>query len=79
MRANKYEEEADFMNTQKISYTIPEFCAAAGIGRSTVYEEIKSGRLSAVKCRNRTLIPAESARVWLDSLKADAATITPVA
>lgn len=51
-----------------LAYSIPEACAAASIGRSALYEEIKSGRLRAVKSGRRTLITADSLRSWVENL-----------
>ena len=39
-----------------------------GISRSKAYQEIAAGRLQAVKCGTRTLIPYASGEAWLDSL-----------
>jgi excisionase family DNA binding protein len=39
-----------------------------GISRSKAYEEIAAGRLKAVKCGSRTLIPYASGEAWLASL-----------
>lgn len=50
------------------AFSIPEFCRRYGIGRSKVYEEIKAGRLIAVKAGHRTLIREEDAEKWLRSL-----------
>jgi len=52
----------------KIALSIPEFCAAAGIGRSLAYEEIKAGRLKVLKCGRRTLIAKEAVAEWLERL-----------
>ena len=52
----------------KAAYSIAEFCALTGIGRTKVYEEILAGRLKAKKAGSRTLITAESGKSWLDSL-----------
>ena len=35
---------------------IRDFCRASGLGRTTVYKLVKSGRLNAVKCGRATLI-----------------------
>ena len=53
---------------QKIMLTINEFVERYGIGRTKTYEEINAGRLTAVKCGSRTLIPITSAEKWLNSL-----------
>ena len=52
----------------KRAYGIDDFCAAFDVGKTTVYEEINSRRLHAVKIGRRTVIPAESADQWLASL-----------
>jgi len=52
-----------------LSYSINDFCRAAGIGRSKAYDEIKLGRLKARKCGKRTLIRRKDAEDWLNSLE----------
>jgi excisionase family DNA binding protein len=44
-----------------------------GISRSKIYEEIAAGRLKAVKCGSRTLVPYASGEAWLNNLPAMAA------
>jgi excisionase family DNA binding protein len=61
------------MDNQRIAYAVPEFCQLAGIGRSTLYEEIKAGRIAVVKVGRRTLITAEEGRAWLRRLAGEAA------
>tara|TARA_B100000686_G_scaffold315138_1_gene361785 strand:+ start:2525 stop:2767 length:243 start_codon:yes stop_codon:yes gene_type:complete len=51
-----------------MAYDINSFCKSFSIGRTKVYEEIKAGRLKAIKCGARTLIRAEDAEAWLLSL-----------
>ena len=53
----------------RIAYSIPQFCAACAVGRTFVYDEIKAGRLRAVKAGRRTLIDAGEARRWFASLR----------
>ena len=55
---------------KKLAYTIKEFMALAGVGRSFVYEAIAEGHLKAVKAGRKTLIREEDARAWLDALPA---------
>ena len=52
----------------KLAYSVPEFLAAVPIGRTKLYEELKAGRLRAVKVGKRTLIPITEAERWLATL-----------
>jgi excisionase family DNA binding protein len=49
-------------------HTIPEACSGAKIGRTALYEAIRSGALRAVKRGKRTLILDEDLRQWVHSL-----------
>lgn len=40
-----------------LTHRIPDACRRLGVGRSTLYELIKSGELRTVKIGTRTLIP----------------------
>jgi excisionase family DNA binding protein len=53
---------------EKRALSISEFCARYGIGRTTTYEEIRSGRLRAVKVGRRTLVTESDAESWLATL-----------
>jgi excisionase family DNA binding protein len=53
-------------NTTPAAYTISEACAVAGIRRTTLYKEIRSGDLRAVKIGGRTVILVNDLRRWLD-------------
>jgi excisionase family DNA binding protein len=48
--------------------SISEFSERYGPGRTTIYEEIKRGRLRARKCGKRTFITEDDAEDWLQSL-----------
>ena len=50
------------------AFTVEAFGETYGVGRTTTYQEIREGRLKAVKVGNRTLIPADAAEAWLASL-----------
>ena len=52
----------------KMAYSIDEAGAQISCGRSTLYAEIKAGRLRACKLRNRTVILAEDLHAFLRSL-----------
>ena len=57
------------MNTP-ISVTIPDAVRISGVSRTGLYEALKQGRLTAVKCGKRTLIPYASLSAYLASLPA---------
>ena len=48
--------------------SISEDCAAAGIGRTKLYEAIAAGSLKARKCGKRTLVLRDDLREFLASL-----------
>ncbi len=51
-----------------LAYSIPEVCEETGLGRSTIYEEIREGRLRARKCGRRTIVLPDDLTAWLNSL-----------
>ncbi|MCB2054071.1 MAG: helix-turn-helix domain-containing protein [Geminicoccaceae bacterium] len=51
----------------KLGYRISELVGTSGISRSTIYNEIKAGRLPVVKLGRSTIILASDARQWLES------------
>ncbi len=50
------------------AFSIEEFCRRFGIGRTTVYEELKRGRLRARKIGRRTIVTEDDAEAWLRRL-----------
>lgn len=53
---------------QQRAMSLAEFCDRYGPSRTKTYEEIKCGRLRAIKCGKRTLVTADDAEAWLRSL-----------
>lgn len=51
-----------------LTYSIEEARKVTGVGRTVLYEEIKAGRLRAVKRGRRTLILTEDLQRWLKAL-----------
>ena len=50
-----------------LAFPIGEVPQRLGISRTKAYQEIAAGRLRAVKCGSRTLIPYASGKAWLDA------------
>ena len=61
-KAKKHKENLKAI-TRK-AFDIPEFCEAYRVGRSTVYEEIRAGRLKIFKVGKLTRISVEAAENW---------------
>jgi excisionase family DNA binding protein len=53
---------------EREALSISEACAAAGIGRTKIYQAITEGNLKARKCGKRTLILRDELRDFLASL-----------
>jgi excisionase family DNA binding protein len=51
-----------------LAYSIAEACTRSGIGRTAIYDMIKTGQLTARKRGRRTLILADDLRRCLQSL-----------
>jgi excisionase family DNA binding protein len=51
-----------------LAYRIPEVCKLTGLGRTTVYEAIKSGVLIARRYRRCTVVLAEDLTTFLRKL-----------
>lgn len=50
------------------AFSIEQLCKWSSIGRSTIYEEIRDGRLQVRKVGRRTIVLREDAERWLSSL-----------
>ena len=53
--------------TEPLALNVPEAARLAGVGRSTIYTEISSGKLKIIKVGRRTIITMEELRSWLAS------------
>jgi hypothetical protein len=52
----------------KLALSIDEVVVVSGLGRTLIFAEIKTGRLTARKCGRRTVILHEEVERWLGSL-----------
>ena len=60
-------------NAARVAHSVENTAALLDVGRTTVFEMIRTGRLKAVKLGGRTLIPDAALRDFLASLPAVAA------
>jgi excisionase family DNA binding protein len=56
------------MHSEPLAYNVNDACRALGIGRTKLFELIKSGAVDGRRAGGRLLIPAESLRSFLASL-----------
>ncbi len=56
------------VTAEKLAYTINSFAERAEMGRTTIYAEIRAGRLQAKKRGGRTIITVDAARAYLAGL-----------
>jgi len=54
--------------TDVLAHTIADATKISGLGKTTIYEAIGTGKLEARKAGNRTLIVADSLRSFLTNL-----------
>jgi excisionase family DNA binding protein len=52
----------------KRAMSVDEAAKVIGVGRTILFAEIRSGRLTARKCGRRTLITADDLDAWLQAL-----------
>jgi excisionase family DNA binding protein len=50
------------------AYNIEEVCSRSSLGRTTIYQEIKAGRLRAKKIGRRTAVLETDYNLWMESL-----------
>lgn len=63
------EKAIESIEPEKRGYSPTEFAKMFGIGRSTVFDQIYSGKLNAYKLGARTIIPANSVDEWEKNLQ----------
>lgn len=53
---------------ERLTYTVEEAAVATGLGRTTLFEFMKSGQLASIKVGRRRLIRPEALRDLLETL-----------
>ena len=66
-RANAAQTTGNIMS-DRIAFSPDEAAHRAGVGRTLIFAEIRSGRLEAHKAGARTLITADALTAWIKSL-----------
>ena len=56
-------------NPGKLAFQINEAVAASGLGRSTIYDLIRQGKIKTLKAAGRRLILREDLEAYLQSCK----------
>lgn len=54
---------------QRELWPIPEFCRAFGVSKTTAYDLLSKGTLTALRVGRRSLLTAESVERWRASLR----------
>lgn len=66
------------LNVTPQAFTIPEYIGYYKVGRTKLYEEIASGRLSTYKVGRRRYISAHAADEWQKKLEKEARPVDAV-
>ena len=56
---------------EKLAYSIPNFAEVVDLSVSTIYDEIRAGRLTPSYPNRKPLITRREGQRWLDSLPAE--------
>jgi excisionase family DNA binding protein len=62
------ESEKSASPFHRTALSIPEVCAATGLGRDSVYAAIRTGKLIARKYGRRTVVLDDELRAFLEAL-----------
>lgn len=54
----------------QLAYTVKQAAAALGVGRTTLYALIQTGKLTPVKIRQRTLLRHDELAALIDRIRA---------
>jgi excisionase family DNA binding protein len=56
-------------DTGQRALSVEQFCERYGIGKSTLYVQIREGRLRLRKIGKRSVIAVEDAEIWFKNLR----------
>lgn len=68
MISSRISQREQQRRSRQRALSIDEFAQRYGVGRTTAYQEISSGRLRARKIGKRTIIGVDDAEEWLHRL-----------
>lgn len=57
------------LNIEKAAFSIDDAARALSIGRTSLYQQVKVGRLRTIKCGRRTLVLARDIDAFLNRLQ----------
>jgi excisionase family DNA binding protein len=57
-------------STDREAFAVREFCARYGICRQTFYDEVRRGRLRALKLGKKTIVLRADADAWVATMPA---------
>ena len=70
---SKTQSAPELPTVEREAFSIPEIAGWLGVSRRTVYSEIASGRLKAVRIGTRRLVTRTDRDAYLDARRAEAA------
>jgi excisionase family DNA binding protein len=68
METDNHKEAKAADLSRREAFAVGEFCARYGICRETFYQEVRRGRLRAVKLGAKTLVLKSDADAWVASM-----------
>ena len=67
------EESTEHPSDSRLLFSVADVCARTGLGRTLVYDEIRSERLRSFKIRGRRVILPTALTEWIEHQEAECA------
>jgi excisionase family DNA binding protein len=68
METDNHKEAKAADLSRREAFAVSEFCERYGIGRDTFYQEVRRGRLRAVKLGSKTIVLRTDAEAWVATM-----------